>query len=347
MSGFLDYIAGADLVTEKAVVLMQDRAVIGLSTWLLDAALAAEKANRELQFVTPPTSRVTHAVRTQLLVSGTRWVVQADSPYDGLTGVPLAWDGELFVPTAEPGKPRPSQHWLASPDIVHANLQIVARVRHAAVESAVVGGATEFLFRELAGGPPAGWGTEEPVSQPWDTREVTRFCRRWAPRSTLLTVAGEGPASGVIDIDVRPAGLEETATIAIGYQGMEAPLPEALFPAVSELAERFEVVSMFMLGVGGSADACLLPRFTGVADPVALVIGQDGRAAMGPEAAKAVEAGVATSIGHDTALWFPIGTGYCAPDWETFSTTMRRITIATAHHSGEQSTQKVEFTMPD
>ncbi|WP_405059494.1 DUF6177 family protein [Kribbella sp. NBC_01505] len=335
-------VAGADQTTAEALVMMQDREVLGLSSWVIDAALAAERTDRQLQLVTPPTTRVTHALRTQLLAPGAvaRWVISDDDqPYDGLNGEPLTWNGEQFVSAGDPDNPRPTRAWLTRPDAIHASLQLVARVRYPAAESTVVGRATEFLLRDLAGGPPAGWGTEEPVTQHWNPRELTRFCRRWSPRRTMLTVTGPAPgtttrpANGIVEIGVRPAGLEETVTLAIGQPGLDAPLPEAIFPAIAALADKFELVSLFVLGSGAAADTCTVPRFTGVPDPIALVLGAEGRAAMGPGAAKAIAAGAAKAIGRDSALWFPIGTGYSEPDWQSFAITMRRISIATAHHS--------------
>ena len=48
-----------DLVTDDVAVVMQDRPVVGLSAWLLDAAAAAEAEGRDVQLVTPPGVRIT------------------------------------------------------------------------------------------------------------------------------------------------------------------------------------------------------------------------------------------------------------------------------------------------
>jgi hypothetical protein len=342
MNGLLDQLAGVDAVTPKAIIMFQDRPIVSMSSWLLETTSVAEEAQRTLQIVTPPTTRITHAVRTQIPAT---WVVKGNQEtYDGLTGRVLIWDGDLFVP--EPGTKRLSREWLRKLDgPPRAALQLTARVRYPAAERTVVGGATEYLLTELTGEPPAGWGTEEPASQPWSTEELTRFCRRWAPRRTMLTVVNK-QANGTLEVAVRPAGLEELITVAIRYQGPEAPLPEAIFPTVRRLAEEFDLVSMLLIGVGATADACLPARYTGLADPVALAIGADGRAAMGPEAAEAIEAGTAVSIGHDTGLWFPIGTGHSVPDWQFYAGIMRRITAATVHHSANPTPPSSRFTMP-
>ncbi|MEU4195300.1 DUF6177 family protein [Kribbella sp. NPDC026611] len=342
MSGLLDQLPGVDAVTTKAIVMLQDRPVVSMSNWLLTAAIAAEETNRQLQIVTPPTARITHAVRTQLRAL---WVVKGNEEvYDGLTGRRLIWDGDQFVPNTD--TPTLSREWLKPLDgPPQACLQLVARVRYPAAEQTVVGGATEYLLEELTGEPPAGWGTEEPATQLWDTKELTHFCRRWAPRRTMLVVAGK-QANGTVEIAVRPAGLEELVTVAIGYQSADTPLPEAIFPVVRRLADDFDLVSLLLIGVGTTNDTTTPARYTGLPDPVALAIGGDGRAAMGPEADRAIAAGAATSIGHDTGLWFPLGTGHTVPDWQTYAGIMRRITAATVHYSANPTPPRLSFTMP-
>ena len=55
-----------DLRTDKVVVIMQDRPVVGMSAWLVDALAAAEAADLGVQLVTPATTRLTFAVRSTL-----------------------------------------------------------------------------------------------------------------------------------------------------------------------------------------------------------------------------------------------------------------------------------------
>jgi hypothetical protein len=348
VSSELDYVPGIDAITDKALIIEQERPVIGLSTWLLDAAVAAERSDRELQLVTTQDSRITEAVRTQLLTGGTRWIVKGpNAHYDGVTGVEVAWDGAQFAQVGGDDAPRLTPDWLAKPATVATALQVVARVRYPAAESAVVGRSTAFLIENLAGAPPAGWGTEEPVSQLWNPEELTTFCRRWAPRSTLLTVTGGSrPANGVIEIDVRPAGLEETTTIVVGQGGSRAPSPDDLLPVLCEFTERFEVVSAIFLAAGTAPDTCTLPHYTGFPDPVGLVLGAEARAALGHEATLALKPGTGLSIGDDTCLWFPVGTGNSPQDWVTFAALFRRITMATVKNSGKDQVQARAFRMP-
>ena len=207
--------------------MLQDRAVVGLSGWLRDAARAAVAEGRELQLVTPARTRLTQPARTEIFRRrACRWVVRdpdTDELYDGLRGARLAWDGERFAPVlTEPGdRPAPSPTWLAETELT-ACLQVVARVRHQPLDSAVVGTATEWLFRELSGAAPLGWGTEEPVSQPRRPDHVTSFCRRRMPDPSWLVVVGGGTAIGSIEVHHRPAGLEETVTALGGTAGARA-----------------------------------------------------------------------------------------------------------------------------
>ena len=55
-----------DIRTDKVVVIMQDRPVVGMSAWLVDALAAAEAEGLGVQLVTPATTRLTFAVRTTL-----------------------------------------------------------------------------------------------------------------------------------------------------------------------------------------------------------------------------------------------------------------------------------------
>ena len=50
----------ADRATPEALVVEQDRGVVPLSTWMVDAALVATRGGRLLQIVTPADSRLTY-----------------------------------------------------------------------------------------------------------------------------------------------------------------------------------------------------------------------------------------------------------------------------------------------
>ncbi len=232
-----------DLVTEHVALVILDRPVIGLSALLIDAAKTAQRAGRDIQLLTRRTNRITDAVRTQLLTGpNARWVIltgPGGSTYDGLNGVRLRWEGGLFVQDVAAG---------VEPDIssdrpdLRAQLRVRARVRPPA--GTRLGDAAAFLFSRLAGAPPAGWGSEEPVTQPWNTEALTRFCDRRFPRPTWLCIAGQTRpdlyrAMGSLEARPLSTGLEERITVTVSRPGVPR-----LRPVVDALASRFGLLSL-------------------------------------------------------------------------------------------------------
>src|SRR5205823_1085904 len=87
----------ADALTPKAMVILQDRPVVAFTKWLADGLRLCSETRRGLQVVTGPDSRITVPLRLVLTGQNTHWVVRADGGYyDGLSGVPLVWDGSAF-----------------------------------------------------------------------------------------------------------------------------------------------------------------------------------------------------------------------------------------------------------
>jgi hypothetical protein len=322
---------GIDVRTDKVVVIMQDRPVVGMSAWLVDALAAAEAADLDLQLVTPATTRLTFAVRT-LLFHGrnSRWVVNepdGDGAYDGLGGSRLAWDGQMFAPVAAGGDEDKVD---MSPTFVDVDLElphqlwITARVRYQALETTVVGRAAERLFTDLTGVAPAGWGTGEPVTQPWNVDQLTAYCRRRAPKPTWLAVVG-GPggltATGSVEIHRRPSGLEEIVTMAVATPS-GLPSVSSVQEVADSLANSSTLLSFFAQGARGSTDTNAIPHWVGVPAPMALAIGSEALQANGIERAMAITEDVQpVKIGPDAApsVWYPIGDGKTQLDWNTYS----------------------------
>jgi hypothetical protein len=81
-----------DLITDKAAVVIQERPVVPLTSWLVDAATACAEARQGLQILTSADSRITLPLRTTLSEPKARWVVRepGDTGYfDGFSGIPL------------------------------------------------------------------------------------------------------------------------------------------------------------------------------------------------------------------------------------------------------------------
>ena len=323
MPNALDYSPGLDLVTDEVALMMQDRPVVGLSAWLLDAVAAAEREGRGVQLVTPAGVRLSYPARTRLFSGrNTRWVVQTGGEaYDGLTGAKLNWDGKKFAPVS---RGELAAAWTADPERleVRANLQVLARVRYPTLDSTVVGRATELLVTELTGAPPIGWGTEEPVNRPWNADSLTAYCHRRSPRPSLLTVVGAAtdgvlPATGSAVINSRPAGIEETVMLAVAQPGLEPPDAEKVRDVIGRLAEEVELVTVLVSAAGAAADTTSYSHFTGFPGPIGLAIG--------PQEARIGTATTSVPIGPASrpAAWYGLGDGTRMPDWERLGDLLR------------------------
>ena len=339
MPNALDYSPGLDLITDEVAVMMQDRPVVGLSAWLLDAVAAAEREGRGVQLVTPAGVRLSYPARTRLFSGrNTRWVVQAaggDEAYDGLTGVKLGWDGKKFAPiTGTDGRGELAAAWMADPEQldVRANLQVLARVRYPTLDSTIVGRATELLCTELTGAPPIGWGTEEPVNRPWNAEagaSLTAYCHRRSPRPSLLTIVGASadgvrPATGSAVISSRPAGVEETVMLAVAQPGLEPPDADTVRDVIGRLAEEVELVTVLVSAAGAAADTTSYPHFTGFPGPIGLAIGpQEARIGT---TTKSVPIGPASR----PAAWYALGDGTRLPDWERLGDLLRSVIAGTS-----------------
>lgn len=281
-----------EYVGERAGLLVQNRPVVSLSAWLADALRSVTQSHRALYLITPSTSRITAPIRFILPIGGSRWVVRepaGDDCYDGLSGARLRWNGEQYerVVDEEKGETVRSPTFLTEPSGLGRQLIVNLRVRHAATTSTVLGGACAKLAEALSGARPAGWGTAEPVSQPWRESDITAFARRRAPKPTWFVVGGGGGADGARpllgSIEVRrvPSGLDEYISLYIGY-GPDEPLPTDDLPAiVDDLAGSFTVVTLVAQVVSGRRDLTYTPHWTGFPRPLGLLAGNEAVSAVG------------------------------------------------------------------
>ncbi|MEU4389721.1 DUF6177 family protein [Kribbella sp. NPDC023855] len=334
----LNLYPGVDQVSDEVVLVMQDRPVVGLSSWLQNVTTQATRNVMPLQLVTPKSTRLTFAARMRLFnVVGSRWVVvDGEETYDGLNGSRLKWDGQKFAPRAEPvASAEPSEQVDWSPAYVdttidlRAQLLITARFQHEPLEMTVVGGATGRLVEALTGEPPAGWGTAEPATQPWRLEQLSDFCRGRMPTPSWLSVAG-GVASGTkhlgahLEINHRPAGLEETITVCVAQPGRVIDNVNALGDVVDRLADEFELVTFFAQLTMGTPEGFTPPHFTGFPAPIGLALGNDGLQALGVDRAldmSQVGAIEPVLVGPQAApsAWYPLGDGLTQSDWRKYS----------------------------
>lgn len=334
MPNALSFSPGVDLITEKVAVVMQDRPVVGMSAWLCDAVASAKAARRAVQLVTPKSSRITWPVRSALFRTGfARWVVTGDDGeyFDGLNGVRLHWNGELFVARAPSGHGKPDLH----PDFLvrkqpFGQLQLTVRVRHKPVASVVLGRVAERLFAAASGAGPGGWSTSEPVTQPWSPDALTEYCRRRAPQPTWLVLAGQPggefrPSIGTLETSRTRSGVDETVTLAVAQPGLELPEPHRIGEWIDEIADDFELVSATVLGSYGAADGTYAPRFLGLACPIGVAAGNEAVRASGLAELLKIERALAIGPAHAPAVWYPIGDGRTPDDWQRYSNLMNKL----------------------
>ncbi|OLT36702.1 hypothetical protein BJF79_30915 [Actinomadura sp. CNU-125] len=249
-----------DLLTERVGVVMQNRPVVSMSSWMAEAVRVCSESGRGLQVVTPPHSRLTLPLRLALNGPECRWVVTDPGGgfFDGSSGAVLDWDGERFVAN---GVQRESARTDGSFLVVNAI------VRHTAYDALTLGVAAQTLCESL-GGPPVGWGTSEPAANPWDVESLTRVCRDRAPRGTWLVFAADGPVVGTMTVTRTDGGVQESITVGTANEAD----PRS---AAERLAAGFSLVSVVAQRVPGRNDLTVAPENCGPPLPVGFGLGPE------------------------------------------------------------------------
>ncbi|MFI8928116.1 DUF6177 family protein [Streptomyces sp. NPDC053474] len=318
-----------DVLTDKAAVVIQDRPIVAMTSWMSDALRIATAADRALQIVTPPHARLSPATRTALQGHPNRWVVQhPDSGYyDGLSGAVLHWQDGQFTPVREEdGTARPAAAFAPDTDSGERQLLLSIRARHPAEDGLVLAGALETAFRHLTGAPPAGWSTAEPVNLPWSRRQVTDLARRRAPRPTWLIAVGNPsrPALATVRVSRTPAGVEEDITLAVGFGPDEPPALDAIAPLAEALAAEHGLASMLTSLRAARRDLTVPPRWETPPIPLAFTLGPDAVRKVGLAHARRPPIDAApVSLGP--ALHYPLGDGSDPSAWETLKALTRHL----------------------
>lgn len=272
-----------DVLTPAAAVVIQERPLVAMTTWLSDALRTAADSDRALQIVTPPTARLTLATRTALQGLPNRWVVQDPEHgyYDGLSGAVLHWKDGAFTPVRdEDGTTALAEAFTAPGEAGDRQLVLTLRTRHAPDADLVLGRALEAVFRGLTGTAPAGWSTAEPVNLPWSTRELTDLARTRAPRPTWLIAVGhpDRPALATVRVLRTRAGVEEDITVTFGYgAGEDVPL-EAIEGLAAQLGAEHGLVTLLTCLRPARRDLTVPARLEPPPVSVAFTVGGTGPA---------------------------------------------------------------------
>jgi hypothetical protein len=290
----------ADRVTAEALVVEQSRAVVGLSTWLADAAVVARETHRLLQVLTPADSRITYPLELLFGAGGGQWVVR-DGPgfRDGFLGVPVGWNGARFAPTEGP---IPEVEPL---DPAQGSLEVQVTTLHPATAELQLGASTGILARALTGAAPTGWGTAEPATQPWSAREVTAFCRDRAPDATaLVVVAGEPGRRAVGRLEVTPVTTGVLEEVRLAGPAAAAVAQDTVDDLVEDLAGATR--SMIVAVHPTRSDGTRPSRVSPPAVPYGVLIGPSVLAERGVDHARDAPATTVRVLGRrsgDPACW--------------------------------------------
>ncbi|MEV5985492.1 DUF6177 family protein [Streptomyces sp. NPDC052051] len=342
-----------DIQTARASVIIQERPIIALTTWLSHALAEATAHDRALQLITPPTSRLTLPTRAALGTRPHRWIVRHfdGSYYDGLSGTQLHWSNGAFTPLltddgrpciAEPFKPDGSR----AGNGTEQQLLLSLRTIHPATEDLLLGGALEATWQQLTGTLPTGWSTAEPVNLPWSRRQMTDLARSRARKSAqtwLLTIGSpEQPALATTRVLHTPAGIEEHITLALGY-GPDGTVPLAGLPELAELlATEHNLHTMLTTQRTARRDLTVFPGPELPPAPVSLTLGPEAVAELGISHARdALPGNAPTRLGPAArpALHYPLGDGTDAQAWT-------RLQALTAHFEERHGTPGLRTASP-
>ncbi|MER6812112.1 DUF6177 family protein [Spirillospora sp. NPDC000708] len=327
-----------DLISEKSVVIVQEREVVPMSSWITDMMARCADEDLALAVLTPLGSRITLPLRLALNGTQARWVVQDadDGYYDGLSGLPLDWDGNGFVLAERARTGGLSATFLRGPEDADLGHHVVVdlRVVHDATEELVLGSAIEELALALAGAAPAGWGAGEPAVARWDRAALTALCRSRAPRPTWLVFTGghgePGPLfGGAVRVSRVDAGVKEEITLVVSPPE-DTWSPDAL-DALESLADRhagnIELSTLTAHWTPGRPDLTYPARLLGVPLPLAMALGPVGVAEAGRERVLSAAA-KGRLIGDPTepGAWYTFDADTSDAPWRGLSDLMRHLT---------------------
>ncbi|MFF6995170.1 DUF6177 family protein [Streptomyces sp. NPDC008313] len=324
-----------DVVTESTAVVLVDRPVVAVTSWLSEIFRVTAAGGRALHIVTPPHVRLSAPARTLLAQAPNRWVVQdPDAGYhDGLSGAVLHWKGGTFAPVLRPTadgtgvEGSVAEAFARTAPAGERQLVVAIRTRLPADERLVLGRALESAWEALTGAAPAGWGTAEPVNLPWSTRQLTDLARDRAPEPSAFVVVGDPgrPAVATMRVTRTSAGVEEDITLTLGFGEDEAIPLDALEGLAGTLVAKHGLVTMLTSLRAARRDLTAPPRLEAPPVPYTFTLGPADVSAIGvgharrpPLALSPVPLGPAAAPG----LHYPLGDALDPEAWPRF----RRLT---------------------
>ncbi|MDO4239232.1 DUF6177 family protein [Micrococcus sp.] len=205
------------VVVGQRLAVFSEAPVVRHGNWFSKVMHQAARDSLGLLVITPPTSALSRGLLHVLDRLRGLWLVEADdgTHYLGRSGhnVHLGDDGAVEV------LDDPHPGWLregVAED--RGGLLVQAESLYPRRPRTQVGGLTEALTAALTGDVPLGWGMQEPVTEPWDTKSITRRFSRGEPYDVLLHVAGPlGPhrLAATLEIQRPRNGVVEHVRTAV------------------------------------------------------------------------------------------------------------------------------------
>jgi hypothetical protein len=312
-----------DVLTDSTAVVLIDRPVVALTSWLSDVLRVTSATGRALQIVTPPHVRLSLPARTTLAQIPNRWVVQDPGCgyYDGLSGAVLRWQHGTFAPalTAD-GKPTVAEAFADVTPSTERQLIVAFRTLHPADEHLLLGRALETAWKTLTGAPPAGWGTAEPVNLPWFPHQLTDLARDRAPKPTQVVAVGHSdrPAIATMRVTRTATGVEEDIKLTLGYGPGETPPLETIESLAETLVTEHGLATMLTSLRRARHDLTTAPRLEAPPIPHSFTLGPDDVCDIGltharrpPINVRPAQLGPAAKY----ALHYPLGDGTTPEAW--------------------------------
>ncbi|MFI0482182.1 DUF6177 family protein [Actinomadura sp. 9N215] len=326
-----------DIVTGESAVVIQDRPLVPLSSWLTDVMARCAAIGQAVQVLAPHDARLTLPLRLALNGKDTRWVVQEpdDGYYDGFSGFPLAWDGTAFVVDREAATRGPSPTYLREPPAgLGHHLTVSLQIVHPATPELELGGTVERLTETLAGALPASWGTAEPALSRWSPGELTDLCRRRTPRATYLVFMGphgtDAPDTprfgGTVRVSRVTSGVKEAISFAVALPPDAGRPLDDLGDLAAALARGGTLSTLVARWAPGRTDLTFPARWCGRPLPLGLAVGPAGVAEIGTGRAAAAESG-GRPIGDpdQPGMWYPFADDDDPAAWKRFGDLLRHL----------------------
>ena len=174
----------ADLVTDKTHLLIQPRAIVGLSHWLLRTYAQANRNDKVLAVVTRPDSVLTLAAARFINDARACWIVDhPDGAYDGFSGLRASWDGVSFKLG---GGIHPAYFEVAVGD--ERALSINAEILHGYHDNPQLGPFSLQILAAAGCAPPVRFGAIEPLYEVFSPTIVTEHARSFSPEEAIAIV---------------------------------------------------------------------------------------------------------------------------------------------------------------